>query len=117
MADIETVRRIAASLPGTEEGVSYGTPAWRVRGKFVARVRDEEGTLVVKVDMGERALLMASEPEVFYITDHYRDWPMVLVCLAAIPDDELAEVIEDSWRMAAPKRLVKQRDEEAAGSR
>lgn len=116
MADIETVRRIAASLPATEEGVSYGTPAWRVRGKFVARMREDD-ILVAKVDMGERALLMATEPEVFFITDHYRDWPMVLVRLSAIPDDELAEVLEDAWRVSAPKRLVRQRDAEAASSR
>jgi hypothetical protein len=116
VADIETVRRIAVSLPATEEGVSYGTPAWRVGGKFVARMREDD-ILVARVDPGERTLLMATEPEIFFITDHYRDWPMVLVRLAAIPDDELAEVLEDAWRMSAPSRLVKQRDEEAASSR
>ena len=109
MADADALRRLALALPDVEEGTSWGTPSWRVRKKMFARLRDAE-TLVVRVDRGERELLMGAEPDVFYITDHYRNYHYMLVRLAAIPDDELAEVLEDSWRRAAPKTLVKARD-------
>jgi len=110
MADVDAVRRLALALPDAEEGTSWGTPAWRVRRKMFARLRDDGATVVVRVDRGERELLMGAEPDVFYITDHYANYNYVLVRLAAIPEDELAEVLEDSWRRAAPKTLVKARD-------
>lgn len=111
MSDPATVRHIVASLPGTEEGTSYGTASWKVRGKFFARLRDSDTVLVAKVDKGEKRLLMESEPEIFFQTPHYEGYGYVLVRLAAIDDDELAEVLEDAWRLAAPKRLVNEHDE------
>ena len=111
MADAATARRLAEALPDVEEGTSYGTPSWKVRGKFFARLRDENSVLVAKVDKGEKPLLMAAEPQVFFETPHYQGYGYVLVRLDAIDDDELAEVIEDAWRLAAPKRLVAERDE------
>ncbi|MEA2332273.1 MAG: hypothetical protein QOH58_2411 [Thermoleophilaceae bacterium] len=117
MADVAALRRLALALPEAEEGTAYGTPAWRVRKKMFARLRDDGQHLVVTVDRGERELLMGAEPAVFFITDHYRPYHYMLVRLGAIPEDELAEVLEDSWRRAAPTRLVKERDEEATSSR
>lgn len=110
MADVAALRRLALALPDTEEGTSWGTPSWRVRKKMFARVRDDGEAVVVRVDRGERELLIGAEPDVFYITDHYRNYHYMLVRLEAIPEDELAEVLEDSWRRAAPKTLVKARD-------
>jgi hypothetical protein len=113
VADIATLRRLALALPDVEEGTAYGTPAWRVRKKLFARLREDQETVAVRVERGERELLMGAEPEIFFITDHYRAYAWMLVRLAAIPEDELAEVLEDSWRRAAPKRLVRERDEQA----
>ena len=111
VADAKTFRRLALALPDVEEGTSYGTPSWRVRGKFFARLRDEETVGVVKVEKGEKQLLMEAEPDVFFETPHYKGYGYFLVRLEAIGDDELAEVVEDAWRLAAPKLLVKERDE------
>jgi hypothetical protein len=111
MADLATLGRIALSLPEAEEGSAYGSPAWRVRGKLFARLREDQETVAVRVERGERELLIGAEPDVFYVTDHYRNYAWMLVRLAAIAEDELAEVLEDSWRRAAPKRLVKARDQ------
>jgi hypothetical protein len=113
MADADSARRLTETLPGVEEGTSYGTPSWKVRGKFFARLRDEDTVLVAKVDKGEKQLLMEAEPDVFFETPHYHGYGYVLVRLANIDDAELAEVIEDAWRLAAPKTLVKERDEAA----
>jgi hypothetical protein len=110
MADARSARRITESLPDVEEGSSYGTPSWKVRGKFFARLRDDDTVLVAKVDKGEKRLLMEAEPDVFFETPHYQGYGYVLVRLANIDEDELAEVIEDAWRLAAPKTLVRERD-------
>jgi hypothetical protein len=110
MADAATARRLATALPGVEEGTSYGTPSWKVRGKFMGRLRDDDKVFVAKVDKGEKRLLMEAEPEVFFETPHYQGYGYVLVRLANIDEDELAEVIEDAWRLAAPSTLVKERD-------
>ena len=100
------MRRLALALPGAEEGSSYGTPAFRVRKKLFARLREDGDSVVVKVDFAERELLMEADPESFYITDHYRDYPMRLVRLSSVAPDDLRELLEDSWRRSAPKRMV-----------
>jgi hypothetical protein len=105
------VRRIALALPEVEEGTSYGTPAFKVKGKFLSRLKEDGETLVVKIDFDERDILMAANPETFYITDHYRGYPAVLVRLATVDPDDLRELFEGGWRLVAPKRLVAARDQ------
>ncbi len=106
MATADDVRRLALALPETSEKPCYGTPGFYVRKHLFARLRSDDESLVVKVDMGERELLMGAEPETFFVTNHYRDYPYVLVRLGAIEEDELREVLTDSWLMVAPKRLA-----------
>jgi hypothetical protein len=110
VADIETVRRLALALPEAEEGTWFRTPAWKVRKKSFARMKEDGETLVVLVELGEKEMLMEAEPHIFFETPHYHGYPAVLVRLAAIEADELAEVLEDSWRRKAPKRLIAERD-------
>jgi hypothetical protein len=106
MATLDDVRRLALSLPETSERPCYGTPGFYVRKHLFARIRSDEASVVVKADMGERELLMGAEPDVFFVTDHYREYGYVLVRVEAIEEDELLEVLTDSWRMVAPKRLL-----------
>ena len=107
------VRRIALSLPYTTEKPSYGTPGFRVKDKLFARIHDLPDTLVVWVpDMAEKEALLASSPETFFETPHYDGYPMVLVRLGAIEVEELAEVLTDSWRARAPRRLLADYDRE-----
>ena len=117
MADVDTYRRLLLSLPEVEEGTGHGRPAWRVRGKFFAGLRDGGASAVLKVDKGEKQLLMEAEPETFFETPHYEGSGYFLVRLRVIEEDELAEAVEDAWRLAAPRRLVRARDEGATRSR
>ena len=105
MATFEDVRALARDLPGAEESTSYGTPALKVRKKLFARLREEGDVLVVKVDRDERAALIESEPDVYYVTTHYENYGYVLVRLEAVERDQLREILIDSWRLAAPKKL------------
>lgn len=104
--DLDTVRAVALRLPGTEEGTSYGTAAFRVSGKLFARLHQDGESLVVRADVEQREGLVQAYPKIFFITDHYRNHPWVLVRLASISRDELSEVLEEAWRLRAPKRLA-----------
>ena len=79
----DEVRKMALPGPASRKGLSYGTPSLKVKGKFLTRLREDGDSLVIKdVDFDERDMLMEAAPEVFYITDHYKGWPMVLVRLS-----------------------------------
>ena len=105
---LATVRRLALAFPGVEEGLSYGTPGFRVRGKFLARMWEDGETLVVKCGDDERDFRMKADPETFFITDHYRGYPTVLVRLTRVTTTDLRDVLEQAWRLNAPRRLVKE---------
>ena len=117
MATEEDVRRIALSLPEVIEKPWYGTPGFRVKDKSFLRVRSEaEGGLVVFVsDLDEKEMLLASDPEKFFTTPHYDGYPVVLVNLPAVDVDELTELIVDSWRVKAPKRVLAAHEHELPG--
>jgi hypothetical protein len=103
----EDVVELGTRLPGVEVGTSYGTPALKVRKKGICRLRSNPDALVIRVtDLGEREMLLRSEPEVFFTTPHYDGWPYLLVRLDAVPRDELAELLEDAWRVFAAKRVI-----------
>jgi hypothetical protein len=107
---LQTVRRLALAFPGVEEGPCYGTPGFRVRGKFLARVRDDGETLVVKCGDDERDFRMQADPATFFTTDHYRGYPTVLVRLGSVRAADVRSVLEQAWRRSAPKRLVAEYD-------
>jgi len=100
------VRKLALFLPGVEEGTSYGTPAFKVRGKLIARLREDGETLVLKVPFDLRDFLMSADPATFYITDHYRGYPAVLVRLPVVDRAHLRDLLEEAWRFSAPKTLL-----------
>jgi hypothetical protein len=119
MAGWDDVQRLALGLPEVAE--DNGT--WRVRGKgFVWERPLRKGDLEALgaaaptgpilgariADVGEKEVLIASNPAVFFTTPHFNGYPAILVQLAEIDVDELAELITDAWLVQAPKRLAKQ---------
>lgn len=104
-ADFAAVRAIALTLPAAEEGTSYGTPAFRVRGKFFLRLREDGESLVLKVGFDARDVLLAADPDVFFTTPHYDGYPTVLVHLSRVRPSVLREVMEQAWSENAPKKL------------
>jgi hypothetical protein len=102
----DIVRQLALALPGVEEAGSYGTPAFKVNGKLLARFHQDGESLVVKVEYAVREVLMGANPKTFYVTDHYRCWPYMLVRIATVDRAVLSQLLEDAWRRNAPKRLI-----------
>jgi hypothetical protein len=101
------VLELAKRLPGVEATRAYGTPCIKVKGKVMARLRTEaEGGLALRCDFPERQMLLQADPRAFYVTDHYADWPMVLIDLTEVRWDAMPGLIEAAWRLIAPARWV-----------
>ena len=112
MADWSDVRRIALALPEVEESTWWNTPSFRVRKKSFARLKEDGENIVLLCNLFERKFLLDDFPEVFHITDHYRDYPAVLVRLAAVSEEQLREAVESAWRTQAPRRVLEAYDKE-----
>jgi hypothetical protein len=107
----DDVRTAAHKLLGVEDSTSYGTPALKVRGKLFARLHQDGECFVLRTNILDRQILLQIDPEVFFITDHYRGYPWVLVRFSAIQSNVLPELLERAWRIVAPKALVAKLDE------
>jgi hypothetical protein len=115
VADAEDVRRIASALPAVEEIPSDGFD-FRVGNKgFIwsypehipgqrRQIRVDIAVLYVG-DESERQALLLGEPELFFTARGYEGWPLVLLRLAAVDAQRLAELITDAWHMRAPKDI------------
>jgi hypothetical protein len=113
MVTEDDVRRLALSLPETTEKPSYGTPGFRVKDRLFARIREEGDVLVWVAGEGDKHGLIASDPAKFSTTPHYDGHPTVLVRPAAVDAGEMLELLTDSWRLRAPKRVSAQLGREA----
>ena len=100
------VCRLALRLPGVVQGTSYGTPALHVCKTFLARLKEDGETMAIKMDYANREVLLELDPSVFYLTDHYRPYPAVLVRLKEVPVGLVFEILEKAWRFQAPKGLA-----------
>jgi hypothetical protein len=109
--NFDTVRNIGLTMPGVVESTAYGFPALKVRGKLLACVpasrSAEPGSVVVRVDFDERAELLAADPDVYYVTDHYVGYTAVLVRLSRVNPDVLQDLLGMAYKFVnrrAPPR-------------
>jgi hypothetical protein len=105
--NFDTVRKIGLALPGVEEGTTYGSPALKVRRKLLTCIpihrSAERGSLAVRIDFERRAELLATAPDIYYLTDHYVNYPVVLVRLSRIDLDALRGLLAMAWRFVSAK--------------
>src|SRR6476469_8800744 len=107
----DDVRKLALTWPEVEDGTSYGTPALKVRRKMLARLKEDNDSLVMPgVPQDEREMLIESQPKIFYFTDHYRDYPMVLIHLSKAKRPHVEPLLRRRWRALASKAAVKDYD-------
>ena len=95
-----TVLRIGLALPYAEESTSYGTPALKAKGKLFIRLHNDMDKIVVSMPFDRREELMAADPETYFITDHYREYPWILVSLAHVHPDALPDLVQGAYREA-----------------
>lgn len=107
MPDAEDVRRVALSLPDTTEKVAWSMPTFRVAEKMFATLPEDETSMAVRCPKEERDELVLAEPDKFWIADHEAGFAWVRVRLSALESEpELRDILADSWRQAAPTRLL-----------
>ncbi len=103
----DDVRKFALLWDEVEDGTSYGTPALKVRKKLLARLKEDGDSLVMPgVPFEERDMLVESQPRVFYFTDHYRDYPMVLIRLSKAKRATVEPLLRRQWQALASKKAI-----------
>lgn len=111
--DFDGVAEIARSLPGVEHTASPEGIALKVRGKLFActaiHKSAEPHSLMVRIGFEERELLLAAEPDAYYLTDHYRGYPAVLVRLSNVRRDTLRDLLEAAVRFVSEKKAGRSR--------
>lgn len=105
---VAAARRMILALAKVEEGRSYGMPSFLLAGKFFARFRDNDTVLVLQLgSIDERDVLTNLDPASFFFTEHYRNYPAVLIRLDQVPGPLLADVVQVAWTEVAARRRVK----------
>ena len=111
----QEMEAIVMTFPGVEKGMSYGSPAYKVNGKFFTRLRRDDASMVImEVSLDEREMLMEAEPRTFHFTAHYKDYPCVLARIDSLHPGSFKNFLERRWRKIAPKKLVKEWEAAAA---
>ncbi len=88
----------ALALPGVERGTTYGKPAVKMRGKMIAATTaPDPGSFVLAVAREEKEVLIETDPDTFWETDHYRGWPAVLVRYGSEAGDRIATLLARAW--------------------
>ena len=119
MVDVETVRRIARSLPECRDGSTATELRFYVRDKQFAWTYQERvhpkrprqprlDVLAVRCAAQAKESLLASDPGKFFTDDHYRGFPAVLVYLDSVDEQEIRTLLTAAWRCQAPAALLRQ---------
>jgi hypothetical protein len=112
------VREVGLTFPDVEAVIRYdGSPVLKARGCFMAGLATHESaepdTLVVRVGFDARPYLLEDAPDTYYLTDYYRQYPLVLVRLATVGRDALRDLLSVSWRLTVAKARKPRRKESA----
>jgi hypothetical protein len=115
--NFDTVRHIGLALAGVEESTAFGQPALKIHGKLLATLpanrSAEPDSILVRMDFDDRAELLAAEPDVYYVTDHYVGYDAVLVRLSRVNPDVLVDLLGMAYkfmtRNAAPRSPARKR--------
>ncbi len=110
----DTVRELAADLPGVEETTAYNTPVLKVNGRIFAGIpinkEVEPGSAMLYVaDFDARDSLIAEQPDIYYVKPHYAANPIVLVRLSRVSREALEDLVRGAHRIVASKRPAKKR--------
>lgn len=103
----DDVRALALKLPNVTESTMHGSPSLKVRGKLLAcpalHKSAEPDTLAVSIDFATRTQLLAAEPAIYYVTDHYLKHQIVLVRLSQISRTALKKLFDQSWQFVTTR--------------
>ena len=100
-----SVRAIGLKMPGVVETTMYGTPALKLRGKMIAVVTSHKSadpqTLAVRCDDTQRDLLIAEQPDTYYLKPHYEGSSVVLVRMPRVTPEAMRDLLSGAYRLAS----------------
>jgi len=114
---LERLRAICLALPEANESGGVGDPSFKVQEKIFAMQHrmDQRMSLWCKAPAGAQSILVNSAPERFFVPPYVGRHGWIGLWLDAITDwDEVTDLVEESYRMTAPKRLRLQQDQRSA---
>jgi len=101
----DRVRRIGRAMVDVEESQAWGVPALRAGGRVIcctaAHKSAEPNTLVVMVPFDQREALIEEQPDVYYLKEHYVNFPSILVRLHCVDDDALRDLLLAAQRFVS----------------
>ncbi len=103
---LQFIRQHMMTLPGTTERLSHGTPAFYVNKKMLTRIWEDGEVLVVRTD--DREKWLQADPNTFFITDHYRNYPTMLIRLGKVQPDDLKQLLTTAWLSRASKTQLRE---------
>ena len=111
----DTLRKIALSLPDTEERETWGDATFRVRDKIFVVMRTDGKRASIKATRDEQQALVAENPGAYYLPEYVAQHGWVGVRIPKARTDEVRELVTEAWRMTATKRAVRAFDETESG--
>ncbi len=108
-------RKIMLAIPGTDERPWFHKPSVFIHDRFLAKVHDKEEAVTLQVgSMEMRDMMLEAEPRLFYITDHYRKFPFVLIRLSALTAKTLKDILTGRAAQLAAMPPIKRRSKKVA---
>jgi hypothetical protein len=103
MQDWNAAIAYACTLPGVTMASYYGSPVPKHNGKALIAPGREPDSFVLMIGQDEKAVLIDTDPDTFWETDHYRGWPAVLVRYGSGATDRIEGLIARRWWDVAKK--------------
>ena len=115
---VDEARALLQSFDDVTQGRKYGYPCYLVDDRFFARFRDDDSVLVLQIaSIDEREVLMQLDADAFFFTDHYKNYPSVLIRLAEVPRPLFTDVVNAAWRHLSAARPARRRRSTTSRSR
>ena len=111
LEDWPQVFAFARALPGAEEGVYYGHPAVKAasNGRVFVTASREAGSFVLHIDRDHKAMLLDIDPDRFWQTPHFANWPALLVKYGRHEDALVSDWIARALELAAARPAARSR--------
>jgi hypothetical protein len=102
---LQVIRETLLPLPGTREGICFGATAFYIQKKLLCTLKLDDATMYLYHH--DRDELIAINPDIYFTTDHYKNWPSVLINLPLISDAALKALLINAWKLKASKTQLK----------
>lgn len=108
MRDWDDACAYALTLPGVTLESWWGSPCPKINGKGLMSKSREPDSFGLMVTHPEKEILFETDPDTFWQTDHYANYPMLLVRYGTASRERIELYIQRAWwdRLKKPQRVA-----------